>query len=315
MHAAVVRQFGHPPLFEEFAAPVPSNEHEELIDVIASGLHPRVRSQADGSHYTSSGELPLIPGIDGVGRRADGSLVYFVAPDTTYGAMAEQTVIDRRRSVSLPATVDPVLIAAAMNPAMSSWIALTQRIEFTPGQSVLILGATGSAGRLAIQVARHLGASTVIAAARDTQKLSELGADATVDLSADPDEVARQFAATSADVDVVLDYLWGPPTEAAIMPILRARTDPGRLLSWVEIGSVGGATIALPSEALRQANIHFLGSGQGSASGRQILASLPALIELIGAGAFSVDATGVPLAEVEAAWGAPAGDERVVLLP
>ena len=101
MQAAVVRQFHCPPRYEEFAAPIPTDEHEELIDVLASGLHPRVRSQASGSHYTSTGQLPLIPGIDGVGRRADGSLVYFILPDTAYGAMAEHTVIDARRSIPL----------------------------------------------------------------------------------------------------------------------------------------------------------------------------------------------------------------------
>src|SRR5471032_649679 len=102
MHAAVVREFGQPPKYEEFATPVPAGEHEELVDVIAAGLHPRVRSQAAGSHYTSTEELPLIPGIDGVGRRADGSLVYLVLEDTVYGSMAEQTVIDVRRSIPLP---------------------------------------------------------------------------------------------------------------------------------------------------------------------------------------------------------------------
>ncbi|HEX3678281.1 MAG TPA: zinc-binding alcohol dehydrogenase family protein, partial [Galbitalea sp.] len=107
MHAAVVREFGQPPRYEGFAEPVPQNEHEELVDVIAAGLHPRVRSQAAGSHYTSTDELPLIPGIDGVGRRADGSLVYFVLADTPHGAMAERTIIDTRRSIPLPADSDP----------------------------------------------------------------------------------------------------------------------------------------------------------------------------------------------------------------
>lgn len=102
MHAAVVRHFDHPPRYEHFATPVPSKEHEELLVVLAAGLHPRVRSQANGSHYTSTDELPLIPGIDGVGRRPDGSLVYFILPDTVYGTMAEHTLIDARRSIPCP---------------------------------------------------------------------------------------------------------------------------------------------------------------------------------------------------------------------
>ncbi|MGA7465192.1 MAG: zinc-binding alcohol dehydrogenase family protein, partial [Mycobacterium sp.] len=123
MHAAVVTSFDRPPSYQEFPAPTPHGSDEELVDVVASGLHRRVRSQADGSHYASTGELPLVPGIDGVGRMLDGTLRYFALGDTTSGAMAEQTVIDVRRSFPLPDGADPVLVAAAMNPAMSSWVA------------------------------------------------------------------------------------------------------------------------------------------------------------------------------------------------
>jgi NADPH:quinone reductase-like Zn-dependent oxidoreductase len=100
MHAAVVTTFDAPPAYREFPNPTPQTPDDMVVDVIASGLHPRVRSQADGSHYTSSGELPLVPGIDGVGRAPDGTRRYFVLPDTTMGAMAQQTVIDQRRSIA-----------------------------------------------------------------------------------------------------------------------------------------------------------------------------------------------------------------------
>src|SRR6202012_415523 len=124
-----------PPRCEDFPAPSPGRD-EVLVDVIASGLHPRARSQANGSHYTSGDGLPLVPGVDGVGRDPDGTLRYFVLPDTTMGAMAEQTVVDQRRSVVLPDGTDPILVAAAMNPVMSSWVALRRRIDFEPGQTV-----------------------------------------------------------------------------------------------------------------------------------------------------------------------------------
>lgn len=88
MKAAVVSSFGTDPRYEEFPSPTAAGDHGTVIDVIAAGLHPRVRSQANGSHYTSTGELPLVPGIDGVGRGADGLLRYFILPDTTMGAMA-----------------------------------------------------------------------------------------------------------------------------------------------------------------------------------------------------------------------------------
>jgi len=320
MHAAVVRHFDHPPRYEEFAAQVAHDEHEETVDVVASGLHPRVRSQANGSHYTSTDELPIIPGIDGVGRRADGSLVYFVLPDTAYGAMAEETVIDTRRSIPLPAGADPIRLAAAMNPGMSSWVALHQRVEFATGQSVLVLGATGSAGQLAIQIAKHLGAGPVVAAGRGADGLAALrglGADDTIDLGAGPELVAHDMAAKAAEVDVVLDYLWGEPAQRAIRPLATKRRDRSRLLSWIQIGAVAGPTISLPSAVLRQANIHFLGSGQGSVTTAGILAALPPLAAEIEKGSFSIDAVTRPLADVESIWNAPrAGPtQRIVLTP
>jgi NADPH:quinone reductase-like Zn-dependent oxidoreductase len=98
MHAAVVTSVTEPPHYQSFDDPVASGEHEEMVQVLAAGLHPRVRPEANGSHYTSTGELPLIPGIDGVGRTAGGELVYFVLPDTRWGSMAQQTVIDAAAS-------------------------------------------------------------------------------------------------------------------------------------------------------------------------------------------------------------------------
>jgi len=176
MYAAVVTSFDSPPSYWEFPTPTPQDANEVLVEVVASGLHRRVRSQADGSHYTSTDELPLVPGVDGVGRLPDGTLRYFALGDTTAGAMADQTVIDLRQSFVLPDGTDPVLVAAAMNPAMSSWVALRRRIDFQTGQPVLVLGATGSSGQLAVQVAKRLGAGRVIAAGRNPQRLAELPA-------------------------------------------------------------------------------------------------------------------------------------------
>ena len=127
MLAAVVTAFGEPPRCQEFPAPQAPNGDEAVLDVVAVGLHPRVRSQAAGSHYSSTDELPLIPGVDGVGRTTNGQLRYFVLRDTTMGSMAEQALVDLRASIALPDTVDPVQIAAVMNPAMSSWVALRRR--------------------------------------------------------------------------------------------------------------------------------------------------------------------------------------------
>ncbi len=318
MRAAVVTSFGTPPACQDFPVPEPRAPGEACVDVIAAGLHPRVRSQADGSHYTSSGELPLVPGIDGVGRAPDGTLRYFILPDTRVGAMAEQTVIDLRRSVVLPEDSDPVHIAAAMNPAMSSWIALRRRITFRPGQQVLVLGATGNAGRMAVQVARHLGASRVIGAGRHPGRLAaltDLGADATVSLDGSPDDAARRLGQAAREADVVLDYLWGQPTADAMLAVVMHRTDRGQPLTWIEVGSVAGPTAAVPSAALRAARLQIAGSGQGSVPARDIVAELPGLAAEITSGTFQIEARAVPLADVETAWKDTDGRQRIVITP
>ncbi|OJU82996.1 MAG: quinone oxidoreductase [Solirubrobacterales bacterium 70-9] len=317
MNAAVVRSFDHPPRYEEFADPVARDEDEVVAEVLAAGLHPRVRSGADGSHYTSEGELPMVPGVDAVGRTPEGGLAYFVAGDGVPGTMAERAVMDRRRSVPLPDGVDAVAIAAAMNPGMSAWIGLRRRAELQAGESVLILGATGNAGRMAVQIAKHLGAGEVVAAGRNPEVLATLpalGAGRLVELAgADSIDALGEAA---AEVDVVIDYLWGKPAEAAIPAIVRRRQDRSRALRWVQIGSVAGPDIALPSVALRAANLKVMGSGQGSVSVRGIVEELPALAREIDAGTFAVDAEPVPLAEVESAWTTPvATGRRLVFVP
>jgi NADPH:quinone reductase-like Zn-dependent oxidoreductase len=319
MHAAVVRSFGVPPRYEAFDTPQPSGDHEAAVRVLAAGLHPRVRSQADNSHYTSTGELPLIPGIDGVGRLPGGQLAYFILPDTAIGTMAEQTIIDIRRSIELPGDADPVLIAAAMNPAMSSWVALRRRISFQPGQKIMILGATGNAGQMAVQIARHLGASQVIAAGRDQQRLDQLpalGADITISLAGDPGTAAARLGQAAADADVVIDYLWGQPAADAIMALLGRRPDQSVALTWIQIGSVAGSFAPLESAALRSANLTVIGSGQGSVSTTDILAELPALAREITTGTFTINARAVPLPHVEQIWAVPTNPgERIVLTP
>jgi NADPH:quinone reductase-like Zn-dependent oxidoreductase len=316
MHAAVVTTFDRPPAYREFPSATTQTDDEVVVDVIASGLHPRVRSQADGSHYTSSGALPLVPGIDGVGRAPDGTIRYFILPDTTMGAMAEQTVIDQRRSVVLPDGTDPVLVAAAMNPVMSAWIALRRRIDFEPGQTVLILGATGSSGRMAVQVAKHLGAGHVIGAGRDAARLAallKLGADTVIQLG--NDTAIGDLAQAACDVDVVIDYLWGPITAGAMAGIGTHRSDRAKPLTWIEIGSVAGASAEIFSAALRAVRLQIVGSGQGSVPTRDILAELPAIATEISNGGFELDARAVPLADVEAAWNDTDSGERIVITP
>ncbi|MDQ1128668.1 zinc-binding alcohol dehydrogenase family protein [Microbacterium sp. SORGH_AS_0888] len=308
INAAVVTDLAEPPAYGSIDLR-PLREGEELVDVLAAGLHPRVRSGASGSHYTSTGRLPLVPGIDGVGRRDDGSLVYFALDDDRFGSLATRVIVDPRRVIALPNGADVVRVAAAMNPAMSSWVALRRRIALAPGAAVLVLGATGNAGTMAVQIAKLLGVgSVVVAAGRDTQRLARLtalGADATVALADDPRASAAALAEVAADVDVVLDYLWGAPTEAAIPALLRARADRSRAIDWIEIGSVAGPDISLPSAALRSAHLRLIGSGQGSIGGREYLAELPSLVDAIDDGRIDVTTRTARIADVRAVWIAP----------
>jgi len=126
-----------------WAAPIRGRD-KVVVEVLAAALHPRVRSQANGSHYTGTGRLPLVPGIDAVVRDPKGRLRYAVLGDSILGTLAERTVIELDRSVILPSGTDPVLVAAAVSPVMSSWIALRRRIDFRRGQRVLILGGPGT---------------------------------------------------------------------------------------------------------------------------------------------------------------------------
>ena len=300
MNAAVVTSFAEPPHYQPFEVPQPNTADEFIVDVLAVGLHPRVRSGAAGAHYTSSGTLPMIPGIDAVGQRPDGTRIYFVAADDLTGTMADKALASARRSIELPDDADSAKVAAAMNPAMSSWVALRRRVPIQPGQSVLVLGATGNAGAMAVRVARRLGAGRVVGAGRDPGRLAALtsaGADAVVQLAGD-------------------DYLWGKPAQHAITALLTARSDRSREMNWIQIGSVAGPAMELPSAALRSANFRLQGSGQGSVSPRAYLAELPSLVAEITAGTIAVTATTMPLADVEQIWPKPeAPGERTVLVP
>jgi NADPH:quinone reductase-like Zn-dependent oxidoreductase len=308
MHAAVLSAPGVPPVYREHPAPVAVGENEMVVEVLAAGLHHLTRAKADGSHYSSSSAFPLVPGADGVVRDPSGRLRYVALDDTPFGTFADRTVIDVRRSVVLPDGVDPVRIAAAMNPGMSSWVALRRRIEFTAGQRVLITGATGNAGRMAIQVAKLFGAAHVIAAGRDEARLATvnaLGADETCTY----DRIER-----AADVDVVLDYVWGEPAATAMIAMLTARTDRAAPLTWIQIGSMAGPAAPVPSVAVRSARLQIIGSGIGSVPARDFIAELPALAAAVTENAIDVRAQAMPLAEAARAWTTD-GDARIVLVP
>jgi hypothetical protein len=135
-------------------------------------------------------------------------------------------------------------------------------------------------------------------------------------LEGDADDIAGRLGRAAADVDVVIDYLWGEPTAAAMAAVVTGRADRGKPLTWVEIGSVAGPTAAIPSAALRADRLAIVGSGQGSVSAREILAELPELAQEITNGTFDINAQSIPLSDVEQAWtDAASTGRRIVLTP
>jgi NADPH2:quinone reductase len=320
MNAAVVSSFDAPPRYANFAEPTAA-DGEMIVQVTAAGLHPIVRSLANGTHYGSSGILPFIPGVDGVGRREDGARVYFGMARSPFGTFAERALASPSMCLTLPAGIDDATAAGLANPGMSSWVALTERAKFAAGESVLILGATGVAGQLAVQIAKRLGARRVIAAGRNPAALEELkglGADATLSLDLGHDELVGSFRRelTANGVGVVLDYLWGKPAEAALEAISqKGLTHAAPRIRFVQIGEPAGKTIALPAATLRSSAVELLGSGFGSASLEQIFRALASFFDSAAQTPFQMRIKLAPLRDVQALWNASEKGERLVFQP
>ena len=320
MNAAVVHAFDTPPRYTSFTEPV-AGEGEMLVDVIAAGLHPSVKALASGSHYRSTGVLPLILGVDGVGRRQDGMPVYFGMCRVPFGTFAERSLTAHTMCIPVPEHLDPVTIAGVANPGMSSWVALTKRAKFVAGENILILGATGIAGQLAVQIARHLGAQRIIVAGRNRvalDKLREMGADAIVALDQEHDALVSSIRSEwmTAGIDVVLDYLWGRPAEA----VLEAMSQKGlqqaiSRVRFVQIGDSAGKVISLPAATLRSSGIELLGSGFGSASVDEILKALADFFLFAARSPLKINIKPVPLRDVEAHWNSAEHGARLVFLP
>jgi NADPH2:quinone reductase len=320
MKAAVVSSFDAPPRYAEFEDPF-ADDGEVLVEVSAAGFHRIVKALASGSHYGSTGELPMIPGVDGVGRLEDGTRVYFGRVKDRFGTMAERCVTSRRMSMELPDNLDDVTVAAMMNPGMSSWVALRQRADFKGGESVLILGATGVAGQLAVQIAKRMGARRVAAAGRSEAALKELkrlGADVVIPLGQERGAVLSALREEMKDhkTDVVLDYVWGEPAEMVLEAIgVRGLSHASWRIRYVQIGNSAGPTITLPAATLRSTGLELMGSGFGSVSMEKIFASLAEFLKEASREPFESKAKSVPLSEVESAWNAPDEGERLVFRP
>jgi NADPH:quinone reductase-like Zn-dependent oxidoreductase len=315
MKAAVITKPGSTPLFADFDDPVPQVD-EKLIVVTASALSHVTKSRASGSHHTSPGSLPAVVGIDGVGRTQDGRRVYFVLPEEPFGGMAEKAAVRMDQCIPLPADVDDITAAAIAIPGMSSWAAFKERAHLIAGENVLINGATGTSGRLAVQIAKYMGAKRVIATGRNVEALEQLkviGADETVPLARSPKELESAFQEQfgGEGVNVVLDYLWGQSAEILMMAAAKAGKDAVPI-RFVQIGALSGGNIVLPSAALRSSALVLMGSGIGSIPLKGLVGAIRSVLKAVVPGKLKIETTVVPLAEVEDTWNKDSGNSRVV---
>ena len=317
MKAAVVTGPNLTPIYADHPTPQPE-PGQLLIHVRAAALTHLTKARASGAHYSAAGAYPAIAGTDGVGLTPDGRRVYFLLPEHPFGALAEFCPIDPSRTIPVPGTLSDVDAAALANPGMSCWAALVERAHLLPGESVLIHGATGAAGRIAVQVARHLGAGRIIATGRnpaELETLKPLGATTTLDLTAPTFEQAL-LDLFPRGIHVVLDYLWGPTALTVITAIARAVQD-ATPVRYVQVGSAAGEPeIALPAAALRSSAIQLMGSGLKAVPLPALLQSIERIFEIAAPANLQVETATAPLAQVEALWhAAPARPRLVFTLP
>jgi NADPH:quinone reductase-like Zn-dependent oxidoreductase len=322
--------------------PVPG-AGEELIEVTAAPVNNIDKVRADGTHYSvtarpqkggsggnggssplASTDLPRVTGVVGAGRRPGGQRVLFGSEG---GTMAQYATARPEYTFPVPDGLDDAAAAAAWNPGLSAWLLFGWRASpgggsIAMGATVLVLGATGVTGRMAVQAARRYGAGRVVAAGRNPASLAALpalGADAVISLDQPDADLSAALAAEAgaAGYDVVADYLWGRPTEIFIDSLIKedleVRTLRTRL---VQAGEMVGSTITLPASALRSAGLEVLGMGTGTMPPRELIGELLSdLMDRLASGEVRIDIERVPLADVAAVWSADQPGRRPVLIP
>jgi NADPH:quinone reductase-like Zn-dependent oxidoreductase len=321
MHAAVLHTIGTAPRYEEFPGPVIGDkDREAIVHVHAASLKPIDRQLASGSHYASGGELPRVCGSDGVGHLDDGQRVFFGGPRPPHGAMAELTVVPRAFTFPVPESVNDETAAALPNPGISAWLTLSYRARLVPGENVLILGATGVTGKLAVQIARLLGAARVVAAGRNQPALGalkDLGADATISLTLPATELSEAFVreAGQSGFQVVIDYVWGGPAEAFLAAITRKEFAAIQSETrYVQAGESAAPTITLPAAVLRSTALTIMGTA--GIPPREVLAeAFQQVMAHAAKGELRIDTERVPLADIENAWQQDQPGRRLVIIP
>ncbi len=307
MKAAVLHKAGDFPRYENFAEPVLGTD-EVLVTMKAASIKNLDRMRVKGTHYDKYTNFPAVVGVDGVGVLPDGTRVYTGGD----GMMAQQIAVNRNRLVNLPDNIDDITAAAIPNPGISAWLTLAWKGRLKKGDAVLILGATGITGTLAVQIAKHLGAGKIVVTGRNPaslQKLTALGADVAISLQ-QSDEAIMQAIATEAQqqpFDIVIDYLWGKPAEL-VLEVLTGHNlnSTPHLTRYIQVGEMAGAAINLKAATLRSSLIEITGVGGGSIP-MDIVAKigaeyLPEIFRLAAEGKLTIDTEAIPLKDVEQAW-------------
>lgn len=319
MKAAVLHELGKAPRFEEFPEPV-AGAGEAVVRVLAASVKPIDKQLAAGSHYASPRELPVVCGVDGFGELADGTRVFFGGPRRPYGAMAERTVVPQGFCFPVPDGMNDATAAALPNPGVSALLSLNSRAKVAKGESVLILGATGITGRIAVQIAKLLGAGRVIGAGRNPEalnKLRELHTDATIQLDQPDEDLKREFAREAGEggFNVIIDYVWGHPTEVLLAAITRnefAAVNPETRL--LQAGESAGPAISLPAAVLRSTALTILGTA-GMPPREALVAAMQQVLRWGAAGTLRIETEQVRLADIEPAWARTERGRRLVVVP
>ncbi len=319
MYAAVLHNFGSPPRYEEFPDPI-AGDGEVVLRVSAAALKPVDRQMASGSHYASAQQLPVVCGTDGVGWLPDGHRVFFGGARSPYGAMAQRTVVRKAFTFPIPDGLNDETAAAIPNPGVSAWLSLAYRAKLAAGENVLILGATGVTGRLAVKIARLLGAVRVVAAGRNPHVLAglrEQGADDIISLDGPAENLSAAFAKAAGNTgfQVVLDYVWGKPAEAFLAAVTRKEFAAMEAETrCVQVGESAGSTISLPASVLRSTPLTLMGTA-GIPPGNVLADALNKVMSYAARGELRLETEVVPLADVEAAWNREQSGRRIVLIP
>ncbi|MGW6457707.1 quinone oxidoreductase family protein [Streptomyces sp. NPDC055078] len=296
MKAAVLTELGKPPHYGDFDDPEPA-EGEAVVKVTAAGVNHFTVLMSSGKFYAKPPEVPFVPGGDGIGLLADGSRVFFDVTVPPHGAWSEKTLVPRDALLAVDPAADDVSAAAVGNSGLAAWTALSWRAGLAPGETVLVLGATGALGRIAVQAARAQGAGRVVAADLGGEKLAaltDIGADAVVDIGGDGlDRRLREAAGGGADV--IIDPLWGAPALAALGAAAHG-------CRHIQLGHMADPAMTLPAAVLRSKAVDLRGYALFQCPLPVRQDAYLTLTRLIGERTITVDAEAVPLSDVGAAW-------------